>query len=88
MNLITLPELSTLLKIPEKTIRDWVYKKKIPYYKVGYHIRFIVIDNNELCIRQDPNARNLEMKGLPIFIQTAVMDGIIGETDLIEKAGA
>lgn len=39
-NLLTVPELSEWLKIPQKTIRDWVYKRQIPHKRVGRHIRF------------------------------------------------
>jgi len=39
-NLITVNEISEWLRVPKKTIRDWVYKRKIPFKKVGNHIRF------------------------------------------------
>ena len=39
-NLLTVPELSEWLKIPQKTIMDWVYKRQIPHKRVGRHIRF------------------------------------------------
>jgi len=33
-------DVSTFLAVSVSTIRDWVYKRKIPYIKVGRHIRF------------------------------------------------
>lgn len=39
-NLVTIKELSLGLQVPEKTIRDWVYKRRIPFCKVGNLIRF------------------------------------------------
>ena len=33
-------ELAALLKVPVKTIYYWVYRKQIPYLKVGRHLRF------------------------------------------------
>lgn len=31
---------AAMLSVPEKTIRDWVYKRQMPFKKVGRHIRF------------------------------------------------
>lgn len=39
-NLLTIGQLSDLLQVPQKTIRDWVYKRKIPFKRVGRLIRF------------------------------------------------
>jgi len=36
--------LSEVLGIPIKTIADWVYRRKIPYHKLGKHIRFDPVD--------------------------------------------
>lgn len=33
-------DLSNYLSTPVGTIRDWVFKRQIPFYKVGRHIRF------------------------------------------------
>lgn len=33
-------KISEHLLIPVKTIRDWVYKKSIPFHKVGRQVRF------------------------------------------------
>lgn len=41
---MTVDELSKFISVPKKTIRDWIYKNKIPYYKVGNHIRFFEKD--------------------------------------------
>jgi excisionase family DNA binding protein len=56
-NLITILQLSQWTQVPEKTIRDWVYKRKIPFKKVGRHIRFLKSEI-ELWIQKgnDPNA--------------------------------
>lgn len=40
MRLLTVKQLSARLAIPEKTIRHWVWRKKIPYLKVGKLLRF------------------------------------------------
>lgn len=40
-NLIGYKELSNWLSIPERTLQDWVYKRKIPFVKVQGLIRFI-----------------------------------------------
>ena len=41
LGLLTITDLSWLIQVPKKTIRDWVYKRQIPYKKVGRHIRFL-----------------------------------------------
>lgn len=38
---ITVNELSALLKIPKKTLYNWVSRKEIPYIKIGGHLRFV-----------------------------------------------
>lgn len=43
-NLLTIKDLSKFLNVPEATIRDWVYKKKIPFRKLGRLIRFHPLD--------------------------------------------
>lgn len=40
--LITKEQLSEWLSVPIKTIQDWVYKRKIPFVKVGSLVRFRV----------------------------------------------
>lgn len=40
-NFITITDLSLWLKVPQKTIRDWVYKRQIPFQKIGKHVRFV-----------------------------------------------
>lgn len=40
-NLLTIQDLSLWLQVPDKTIRDWVYKRQIPFKKVGNLIRFV-----------------------------------------------
>jgi excisionase family DNA binding protein len=37
---ITIDELSALLKIPKKTLYNWVSRNQIPYIKMGGHLRF------------------------------------------------
>jgi len=32
------------LKVPIATIRDWIYKRQIPFKKVGRHVRFDPLD--------------------------------------------
>lgn len=38
--LIDINELSTILKVPKKTIYDWSYRGEIPLLKIGKHLRF------------------------------------------------
>jgi excisionase family DNA binding protein len=38
--LLTIGEISDLLKVPVKTIYYWVYRNEVPYLKVGRHLRF------------------------------------------------
>lgn len=40
LNFLTISHLSALLSVPEKTIRHWVYRREIPHYKIGRHLRF------------------------------------------------
>ena len=40
LGMLKIEDLSWLIQVPEKTIRDWVYKRQIPYVKVGKHVRF------------------------------------------------
>ena len=39
-NLMTIQELSGLLNVPVKTIRQWVYKSQIPNIKLNGAVRF------------------------------------------------
>lgn len=39
---LTPPEVSVLLKVPERTLSDWRYMQKgPPFHKVGKHIRYV-----------------------------------------------
>jgi excisionase family DNA binding protein len=40
VRLIDVQTLSNMLSVKPKTIYDWVYKKQIPYYKMGRLVRF------------------------------------------------
>jgi excisionase family DNA binding protein len=37
---VSIKTLGHLLEVPEKTIRAWVYKRLIPYHKLGKLVRF------------------------------------------------
>jgi len=37
---VSIKSLSAMLDIPERTIQTWVYKRSIPYYKIGKLVRF------------------------------------------------
>lgn len=39
-NLITYQQLSELIQVPVKTLQDWVYKREIPFKKIGRLVRF------------------------------------------------
>jgi excisionase family DNA binding protein len=56
-NFITIEQLSQWTQVPVKTIRDWVYKRQIPFKKVGRLVRFQKSEI-ELWIKKgnDPNA--------------------------------
>lgn len=38
--LLSIKRLSEYLDVPMMTIRDWIYKRQIPFVKVGRHVRF------------------------------------------------
>jgi len=38
--MLTIKELSELLRVPISTIWQWTFKKIIPYYKIGRHCLF------------------------------------------------
>ena len=38
--LLLIKELADLIKVPESTIRYWIFTRKIPFQKVGKSIRF------------------------------------------------
>jgi len=40
--LVSVPTLSRMLDVPEKTIRGWILKRQIPYHKLGKLVRFNV----------------------------------------------
>jgi len=44
--LISIDELASLLRLQKGTIYNWVYRRKIPYVKVGRLVRF---DLNEIA---------------------------------------
>ena len=39
-NLLKIDELSELLKISPRTIRQWTHESYIPYIKIGHSVRF------------------------------------------------
>ncbi len=40
INILTVKELATILKMKESWVRQRVHKDEIPYYKVGHLVRF------------------------------------------------
>jgi len=46
-NLWSINRLAEYLDVPPATIRDWCYKRKVPFRKVGRHIRFVPSDIEE-----------------------------------------
>lgn len=38
--LLSVEQISYSLNVSQKTVRHWIYKGKIPFYKIGRHIRF------------------------------------------------
>ena len=47
--LVSVPTLSQMLEIPEKTIRRWVWRREIPYHKLGRLVRFNVEEIQAWC---------------------------------------
>lgn len=39
-DLLLIEEMSERLRVPVKTLRDWVYKRKIPYTHIGRRLYF------------------------------------------------
>jgi excisionase family DNA binding protein len=42
--LLKIKDVSAIFGIPEGTLRNWVYQKRIPYIKLGGHLRFKISD--------------------------------------------
>ena len=42
--LLTIEEVSEILKVPISTLRKWCFYRKIPYHKMGRHVRFLETD--------------------------------------------
>jgi excisionase family DNA binding protein len=40
--LVSIKTLCHMLDVPEKTVRTWVYRRAIPYHKLGKLVRFRV----------------------------------------------
>ena len=40
----SVPRLAEYLDVPVATVRDWIYKRQIPYVKAGRHVRFTPSD--------------------------------------------
>lgn len=38
--MLNVSQLGDLLNVPQKTVRHWVYRREIPHYKIGRHLRF------------------------------------------------
>lgn len=56
--LLTIEDLSHYLNVPIATIRDWVFKRQLPYKKIGRHVRFDPLDIREwLCERSQNGHR-------------------------------
>ena len=43
----SIDRLAEYLDVPSATIRDWVYKRSVPFVKVGRHVRFKPSDVEE-----------------------------------------
>ena len=42
--LLSVPRLAEYLDVPVATVRDWIYKRQIPFVKAGRHVRFVPSD--------------------------------------------
>lgn len=47
--LISIKTLCRMLDVPEKTVRTWVYRRAIPYHKLGKLVRFNVREIRNWC---------------------------------------
>jgi excisionase family DNA binding protein len=55
----TVTDLAEHLRVPEKTIYDWVYKRSLPVYKVGRLSRFKPSEIEKwLCSERDSHYGN------------------------------
>lgn len=68
--LLNIEEISGYLGVSKQTIYDWVYKKEIPYHKVGRLLRFDLNEINEWIRRaswihrhHSPKVKNIQLKG-------------------------
>ncbi len=40
INLLSIDEVAEALQVSPETVRHWILKKKIPYFKIGRNVRF------------------------------------------------
>lgn len=50
--LVSIKTLCRLLEVPEKTVRTWIYRRFIPYHKLGKLVRFNLREIREWYGRQ------------------------------------
>ena len=65
--------LAEYLDVPPATIRDWRHKRKIPYCKVGRHIRFVPSDIEEWLKQRSVRCRLLERRGALASVGTGAI---------------
>ncbi|MCU0821339.1 MAG: PTS sugar transporter subunit IIA [Spirochaetes bacterium] len=77
---LKLKDIANLLDVPETTIREWIEKKKIPYYKVKNQYYFNKAEINEWILRNkikvSDKILDLKLTTKPVVI-----------TQLIERGG-
>jgi len=65
--LVSIKTLAQMLELPEKTVRQWVWKRQIPYHKLGKLVRFHIGE-----IRAWYKARKIEVV-MPDIIRERVV---------------
>lgn len=54
-------QLALILSVPEKTIRRWIYRRQIPYRKLGSLVRFNLAEVREWYNRRNFPPMNPDM---------------------------
>lgn len=67
-NLLTINEVATKLRVAVKTVRDWAYRGKIPFTRIGRRLYFsaeaieAVLAANEAAVRSKGNRQGLRLR--------------------------
>ena len=79
--LLCIDELAGNLKVTEQTIRKWIFKRQIPFVKIGKVIRFrpsridTWIDSGAMAALQEETANVEEIPAGELFVETETKNG-------------